>query len=50
MMNLSEAEEFDTQFPEHPLSRMRKFLKQIEETIKIDDILLNEPKFEYGTN
>lgn len=50
MMNLSEAEEFDAQFPEHPLSRMRKFLKQIEETIKIDDSLLNEPKFEYGTN
>ena len=50
MMNLSEAEEFDAQFPEHPLSRMRKFLKQIEETIKINDSLLNEPKFEYGIN
>ncbi len=50
MMNLSESEEFDSQFPEHPLSRMRVFLKHIEETIKIDDSLLNEPKFEYGTN
>jgi hypothetical protein len=50
MLNLSEAEEFDAQFPEHPLSRKRKFLKQIEETIKIDDNLLNESKFEYGTN
>ncbi len=50
MMNLSESEEFDSQFPEHPLSRMRKFLKHIEETIKIDDSLLNEPKFEYGAN
>ena len=50
MMNLSEAEEFDIQFPEHPLSRLRKFLKQIEETIKTDDSLLNELKFEYGFN
>lgn len=50
MMNLSESEEFDSQFPEHPLSRMRKFLKHVEETIKIDDSLLNEPKFEYGAN
>lgn len=50
MMNLSESEEFDSQFPEHPLSRMRVFLKHIEETIKIDDSLLNEPKFEYGPN
>ena len=48
MMNLSESDEFDSQFPEHPLSRMRKFLKHIEETIKIDGSLLCEPKFEYG--
>ena len=50
MMNLSESEKFDDMFPKHPLSRMRKFLKHIEETIKIDESLLKEPKFEYGIN
>jgi len=50
MMNLSESEKFDNMFPDHPLSRMRKYLKHIEETIKIDESLLNEPKFEYGIN
>lgn len=50
MMNLSESEEFDDMFPEHALSRMRKYLKHIEETIKIDESLLKEPKFEYGIN
>ena len=50
MMNLSESEEFDNMFPKHPLSRVRKYLKHIEETIKIDESLLKEPKFEYGIN
>ena len=50
MMNLSESEDFDQMFPKHPLSRMRKYLKHIEETIKIDESLLKEPKFEYGIN
>ena len=50
MMNLSESEEFDKMFPKHPLSRMRKYLKHVEETIKIDESLLKEPKFEYGIN
>jgi hypothetical protein len=49
-MNLSESEEFDQMFPKHPLSRVRKYLKHIEETIKIDESLLKEPKFEYGIN
>lgn len=50
MMNLSELEEFDEMFPEHPLSRLRKHLKHVEETIKIDESLLKEPKYEYGKN
>ena len=50
MMNLSESEKFDDMFPNHPLSRLRKYLKHIEETIKIDKSLLKEPKFEYGIN
>ena len=50
MMNLSESEEFDQMFPKHPLSRVRKYLKHIEKTIKIDESLLKEPKFEYGIN
>ena len=50
MMNLSESEKFDDMFPNHPLSRLRKYLKHIEETIKIDKSLLKELKFEYGIN
>jgi len=50
MMSLSESEEFDKMFPKHPLSRMRKYLKHVEETIKIDESLLKESKFEYGIN
>jgi len=50
MMNLSESDKFDDIFPNHPLSRLRKYLKHIEETIKIDKSLLKEPKYEYGIN
>ena len=43
MMNLSEAEEFDNQFPEHPLSRLKKYMKQIEENIKLMTAFLMNP-------
>ena len=36
LMNLSEDEKYDEKFPEHPLSRLRKYLRQIEETISFD--------------
>lgn len=32
-MNLSESEEYDAQFPNHPLTVMRKLLREITETI-----------------
>ena len=32
-MNLSESEEYDAQFPNHPLSVIRKLLREITETI-----------------
>lgn len=36
LMNLSEDEKYDEKFPEHPLSRLRKYLRQIKETISFD--------------
>jgi hypothetical protein len=33
LMNLSEKEEFDKMFPEHPLSQCRKFVKYITEKL-----------------
>ena len=33
MMNLSEKEEYDEMFPEHPLSQCRKFVKLITQTL-----------------
>jgi hypothetical protein len=33
MMNLSEKEEYDEMFPDHPLSQCRKFVKLITERL-----------------
>ena len=48
MMNLSEKEEFDDLFPEHPLTRLRQHMKNFERTIKIDESLKNESPFLFG--
>ncbi len=48
MMNLAEKEEFDSMFPEHPLTRLRKYLLHIENSVTIDRKLHDEPKFIYG--
>lgn len=36
MRNAAEDESLDTQFPGHPLSRVRKYLSEIESTIEFD--------------
>lgn len=48
MMNLSEKEEYDKMFPEHPLSRLRKYLADLEKEMKFDERLKNENDFIFG--
>jgi hypothetical protein len=45
LMNLSEDEKYDEKFPNHPLSRARKHLSQIKETISFDDRLFKLSRF-----
>ena len=44
--NLSEAEEYDEQFPDHPLSRVRRVLKHLQATLRIAEEVKSEPRFE----
>lgn len=46
LMNKSEQEIYDSQFPEHPLSQARGLLKQIEEEIEFNEKLEKLDKFE----
>jgi hypothetical protein len=43
--NKSERPEYDTQFPDHPLSRARWVLNHLECTVKIKDIIKIQPSF-----
>ncbi len=45
--NLSEAEEYDKAFPDHPLSRLRAQFPKIEQTIRVAPVLTSEAPFEY---
>lgn len=45
LMNLSEAEEYDAKFPDHPLTRARKYLNRIKETISLDENLFKLARF-----
>jgi hypothetical protein len=47
MKNLSEDEEHDERFPEHPLSRARAILHRIEETLHFTDEVRAAPPFVY---
>ncbi|MBS2009707.1 MAG: hypothetical protein JST01_21815 [Cyanobacteria bacterium SZAS TMP-1] len=38
--NKAEREEFDGQFPEHPLSKLRACLRSVKESLQIDQIVL----------
>jgi hypothetical protein len=42
----SDDEQFDTQIPQHPLSRIRRELRQIAESLRIEQQVKNERQFE----
>jgi|SRR5579859_2697678 len=44
-MNLAETEEYDNQFPQHPLSRARRYLNEIKLNLVIDAEVASAPKF-----
>jgi hypothetical protein len=46
LMNLSESEKYDEKFPNHPLTRLRKHIKQVKQTINFGEKLHNLHKFE----
>ena len=45
LMNLSESEEYDLQFPSHPLSKVRDKLKTIKEDLQFDKGIFDLPAF-----
>lgn len=45
--NLAEDEKYDVQFPEHPLSRVRLILNQIQASLRINNAVKRQPKFVY---
>ncbi len=46
--NQSEAEAYDAEFPDHPLSRLRSLLAKIEATLKLSDEVRAEARFRPG--
>jgi len=44
MPNLSEDERYDSQFPDHPLSRCRRLLRKLETSLQFDEEFLAEFK------
>ena len=45
--NLSESEEYDAEFPDHPLSRLRAQFPDMERTIRVASVLKSEASFVY---
>jgi hypothetical protein len=45
LSNIADKEEYDVRFPNHPLSRVRKYLKMIKESVKCSEVLLKTDKF-----
>ena len=45
--NKSEAEQYDVNFPEHPLSRLRRLLRQVQLTLKVGNDVKRQPAFEF---
>jgi hypothetical protein len=43
--NLAESEALDADFPDHPLSRVRRFMGIIEPSIRIEDFVKRAPPF-----
>lgn len=47
MRNLSEDEQYDAQFPDHPLSRLRNILGQLQPVISVSQEVKNPAPFVY---
>jgi hypothetical protein len=47
MRNRAESEEYEALFPNHPLSRTRFFLNQIQQTLQIAEQRKAAPRFKY---
>lgn len=43
--NLADSEEYDTRFPNHPLSRTRRYLREFEAMIRIADCIQRAPPY-----
>jgi hypothetical protein len=48
--NKSDAELYDLNFPGHPLSRLRRLMRQIQLTLKVGDDIKREPAFDFKTS
>ena len=46
LRNLAEDERYDTEFPNHPLSRLRRYLAEIEPTIRFSTAFKNAAPFD----
>ncbi|WP_423380285.1 hypothetical protein [Burkholderia sp. LMG 32019] len=50
MRNLADDQKFDSQFPDHPLSKVRRYLAEIETGIRIDPVIRALQSFSYSTS
>lgn len=48
LRNLGDDEQYDAEFPDHPLSRLRRYLTELEPTIVISDWVREAAPFEGG--
>ena len=48
--NISERPEYDSLFPDHPLSRARHVLDRLQRTITVDNLVKRQPKFTFDRN
>jgi hypothetical protein len=46
LRNIAEDEKYDAQFPDHPLSRVRRWLRQFSDSIEFDQYVKAQPKFD----
>ena len=48
--NISERPEYDSRFPDHPLSRARRILNHLQTTVTVDSSIKQQPKFRQFAN
>jgi len=48
LRNPAEDEQYDAQFPDHPLSRMRSVLRSVQSSLRLPPEIMNAPPFVYG--